>query len=57
MIDLVEAVALSLWFGAPRRRATAALRAQPDCPFEVLAAWVAAEAGRIGRPASAARGG
>jgi DNA processing protein len=41
MIDLVEAVALSLWFGAPRRRATAALRAQPDCPFEVLAAWVA----------------
>jgi DNA processing protein len=41
MIDLVDAVALSLWHAAPRRRVTDILRAQPDCPFELLASWVA----------------
>ncbi len=41
MIDLVDAVALSLWYAAPRRRVTDIMRAPPDCPFEVLAAFVA----------------
>lgn len=41
MLDLVDAVALSLWFTAPRRRVTEALQALPDCPFEVLVAWIA----------------
>src|SRR5512139_884726 len=38
MLDLVDAVALSLGFGAVRRRVVAALRTEPDCPFELLAA-------------------
>jgi DNA processing protein len=40
MLEPVEAVTLSLSFGAARRRVMAALRAHPDCPFELLAAWV-----------------
>jgi DNA processing protein len=44
MINLVEAVALSLCFGTARRHVMAALRAQPDCPFELLAAWIAGRA-------------
>jgi len=43
MLDLIDAVALSLWFTAPRRRVTDALRALPDCPFEVLVAWIAGQ--------------
>jgi DNA processing protein len=39
MLEVVEAVTLSLGFGAVRRRVVAALRAHPDCPFELLAAW------------------
>jgi DNA processing protein len=42
MLDLVDAVALSLGFGAVRRRVVAALRTDPDCPFELLAAWAGA---------------
>jgi len=43
MLDLVDAVALSLWFTAPRRRVIDAVRALPDGPFEVLVAWIAGQ--------------
>lgn len=41
MCTLEETVALSLWFGGPRRRITDALRALPDSPFDVLVSVVA----------------
>ena len=40
MIDLTDAVALSLWYTAPRRRITSVLRSLPDCPLEVLVSMI-----------------